>query len=519
MLPKLFFFQLIQCGLLFLPLIFVHLGWATPSVPYMPSWEVRHALAVLSDEANLPITTSHWPLPMYAVQNALDKLPKQLPDHLEDLRDMVVLDLKRFRSNSRLDLQLRTKADGPVAFGENYTPGNSFKASTPVLGGGSYEVVSKLGIKIEQNPNSLKTDFAGFGSGSDSSPQIRPDDSALVIENWGMNFQVFAHQIWWGPSWQSTLTNSNNSPPWTGIGIQRSQVTPSSSPWLSWLGPWNAEWFVARAQDPTVVSGQLNNFYYTGMRFTAKPFRWLEIAASKGMQSGGAGTNYGLNSYLKNVLGQGNHPTNPNADSSAFLAEDSANSIAGFDARISCPYKMGCNLYFESQGEDGSGGNKLPWPNRFLSLSGLESWSKNGRHRYFLEFMQSYCNSWPGDNKGTGCAYTNWAYPQGETNGARWLGSSFGADARVLTLGWLDAKERRSIKVFNGQTSTSVGAYNPSLVAPHGGLIGFTANQKIDLKDFTLSPEITFIKFDQGSSQGNQKLNNLRLGIGLQKYF
>ena len=44
------------------------------SVPYTPSWTARHYLQWLSDHAGLPLTSSHWPLPAAAVEQALSGL-------------------------------------------------------------------------------------------------------------------------------------------------------------------------------------------------------------------------------------------------------------------------------------------------------------------------------------------------------------------------------------------------------------------------------------------------------------
>jgi hypothetical protein len=46
---------------------------------------------------------------------------------------------------------------------------------------------------------------------------------------------------WWGPGWISALSMSNNAHPIPQIGFSRIDTKPSDSPWLSWMGPWQAE--------------------------------------------------------------------------------------------------------------------------------------------------------------------------------------------------------------------------------------------------------------------------------------
>ncbi|MEJ0005777.1 MAG: capsule assembly Wzi family protein [Steroidobacteraceae bacterium] len=52
---------------------------------------------------------------------------------------------------------------------------------------------------------------------------------------------------WWGPGWISALSLSNNARPVPQIGISRLDTSPFKTKWLSWLGPWQAEFFVGGA--------------------------------------------------------------------------------------------------------------------------------------------------------------------------------------------------------------------------------------------------------------------------------
>lgn len=479
---------------------------AAPSVPYMPSWQARHHLQMLSDEADLQITTTHWPLPSLAVQNALNKLPEKLSSNLQESKAFVLKEIARQNGQNKVEVNLRFPAEGPVGYGENYTPGSSVKLTSKVATFGDVvPLATKLGVRIEQNPNSLQTSYSGVGK--EGAIQGRLDDTALVAEKWGVNFQAFAHQNWWGPGWQTSLVNGNNIPAWMGVGIQRSEVTPSESKWLSWLGPWNLELSVAKAQDPVVFQNQPDGYIFSGARLTIKPFSWLELGASRGMQTGGAGRKTSISS----LWGGGTH-TFENS-----TIEDTSNQVAGYDARIRCPSKLNCSIYFQSIGEDANG-NFPHLPNKFMSLSGAEFWSAGGQHRFFTEFMQTYMKSWPGDNKDPG-GYRNWSYPQGYTNGARWIGSSFGGDARVFTLGWFDAKNARMVKFHTGETSTMLGSYVPNSNAPHGKLWGLTANQRFEWDKLMITPELTYTHLEQGQSIGYNRNDNWRVGVNLSRYF
>ena len=90
----------------------------------------------------------------------------------------------------------------------------------------------------------------------------------------GTQLQAWAHRSWWGPGWQSSLVLGNNAPPFYGIGLQRASAARSDSRWLSWMGPWSYEFFIA-GDDDTINSylvgsctGRLPGFSPRRMRST-----------------------------------------------------------------------------------------------------------------------------------------------------------------------------------------------------------------------------------------------------------
>jgi hypothetical protein len=484
---------------------------AEPSVPYMPGWQARNALERLVDEAGLQITTTHWPLPALAVQQALDDLPGDLPPSLLESKLYVANELGKLL-HGKVDAQLRNKADAPVGFGDNYTPGSSIRLSSAATEfGTAVPFAGKIGLRVEASPNSLQTTFSGIGK--EGRVQAKLDDTALVTRISGLNIQAFAHQNWWGPGWQSSLINGNNVPPWMGVGIQRSEVTPSKSKWLSWMGPWSFETFLAKAQDPVLVANQPDGFYFIGSRLTLKPWSWMEIGLTRDIQTAGAGRPSSPYDLLKAIFSpSGEHTLAGNTQ------QDLSNGVAGYDVRVNCPGGVHCAYYFQWMGEDASGQSHLP--NSFMTLGGMEWWSESGRHRVFTEYMQTYTDSFPWNPvKYVGSGYHNWAYPQGFTNGGRWIGSSFGGDARILTIGWLDAEAGRVLKFYTGETSTALGSYDPNtnatgnLIGPHGRLVGVSAQQSFHWNAWTFTPELDYTHLAQGISIGANKTTDIRGGV------
>lgn len=477
---------------------------------------------MLADEAGLDMVITHWPQPAHAVGEALKRLGgdagKPLTPSLQQALALVQDELELTQRGS-LRVTLRNSAEGFVGFGDDYTPGSSTQFESPVWWAGSEEgirVTGRIAARVEENANPVISHASGLGA--NSQVQARLTNSALIATLGGVNLQMFAHNTWWSPGWQSSLLASNNVPAWNAIGLQRAQSGRSESPWLSWIGPWSYEWFVAQAQDPKVIpTGQPTGYLYTGMRITAKPLSWMELAASQMLQSAGSGHYGGLSAYLHGLGGVGS-----NADTASQALKDPGNSLSGFDLRLSCgPLGLRCAAYGQAMGEDAAqGGLGLPIPYKYLTLGGLETWSADGRYRWFMEYANTHCQVKGDPNAGryavgtAGCAYRNSQYPQGETNATRWQGAAFGPDSSMTTLGWYDAQERRLVKLHRGQIGVSVGTYNPLLTnLPGGDTWGLSVKQTFDWAGVRWTPEASYMHLNAGRGQGNYQNSDLRIGV------
>lgn len=479
------------------------------SVSYTPTWQARHHLQWLADEAGLPLPVSHWPLPAAAVQQALDQWvlpPDADADVAEESRRFVRQELASWLTGGRVSLHVRSAVEGLPGYGERYTPGSSVMWSSAEgrWAEGDVSVAGRWGASLEANAHTMPAHLAG--APTEAAYQWRAQGSEAVLA-WGdWQAQVFSRQNWWGPGWQSSMVNGHNSPAWTGAGLQRGTVKPFDSVWLSWMGPWNLEVFVAQAQDPIVVKPQASGFLFSGMRLTMKPKPWLELGLSRGLQVGGAGRPTGVRNFVKAFLGQevNQYPGDP---------PDTSGQIAGYDLRLVCPKAWGhCAGYMQAMGED-SGRRAIPLPKKYMSLWGVEKTLGNGRYRVFAEWMNANAFSLPWEKGGSFPGYLNGVYTQGYTQGGRWAGPATGAGARVLTLGWMDAQEQRQLKLHSGDVATSIGAYSPSLNAPHGRMWGVSASQTVSWKSWSITPELSYTRLAQGTDQGANRRSNLRAGV------
>jgi len=443
------------------------------SVPWTPSVSARHAIEVLVDDGGLPLTVSQWPLPREAVQRALDTLPAELPPALDAARAQVQAEL-RAQQASRIGLTVRERKDALPGFGDDATPGSSLQ-----LRSGEYDgphLALQVGGRLDPVADS-----------GQPRATARLDDSAVAFDAFGIQAQAWAHRSWWGPGWQSALPLSNNAPPLDGIGFQRAAVLPSESPWLSWLGPWNTDFFIARTEGEQ--SGPGSNPLLTGWRFTARPLPLLEIGLTRMAQFGGTGHAETLGSFARAIVG-----SHANAQTVAAQKRDSGNGLAGVDLRLRCPFGVRCAGYAQVMGED----SRKHLPYKYLEVVGAEAWSADSAMRFYFEAAEIGCRETWRKRTTPRCAYTNYAYPDGFTDGNRWLGASIGADGKLLTVGWIDSDWDSSVRLDYGHVGSHAGTFAPSLepLAPGSPLWALSARRSWHFGSTTVTPEFDWTRVE-----------------------
>jgi hypothetical protein len=307
-------------------------------------------------------------------------------------------------------------------------------------------------------------------------------DSAIAVDAFGIQAQAWSHRSWWGPGWQSALPLSNNAPALDGIGFQRAQVLPSQSPWLSWLGPWNMDFFLARTEGEGAGPG--SNPLVSGWRLTARPFSLVEIGLTRMVQFGGSGHPETLGSFARAVGGSHANPKTPEDD-----PVDSGNGLAGADLRIRCPAGVRCAGYAQVMGED----DRKHLPFKYLEVVGAEAWSADGTMRVYLEAAEIGCRqTWRGPTA-PACAYRNYAFPGGYTNGNRWLGAGIGSDGKLLTVGWMDSEWNASLRLDYGHIGSSIDTFGPpiNVSAP---VWAFSARKGWRVGPASLTPEFDWMR-------------------------
>jgi hypothetical protein len=462
------------------------------SVPWMPSIPARHAIELLVDDGGLQLTVGQWPLPRAAVQGALDALPPALPPPLEEARALVQSELNAQRLGL-VSLTVRGTGDALSGFGDDATPGSSLLLRTPELDGP--HLAMQIGGRLDP------VDVTG-----QRRTTARLDDSAVAVDAFGFQLQAWAHRSWWGPGWQSALPLSNNAPAFDGIGLQRASEARSASPWLSWMGPWNLDFFLARTEG--VRTRELGSAsLVSGGRLSFKPFSHVELGLTRMVQFGGEGHAETLGSFLKAVVG-----SHANAQTAAEQSRDSGNGLGGYDIRVRCPGGVRCAAYGQFIGED----DRKHLPYKFLDLVGTEIWSADGRNRLYVEAAEISCReTWKGPPI-PNCAYRNYAFPGGYTSGNRWIGASVGSDGRLVTLGWINSEWDSSIRVDAGRVNSRIGMSDDEGSATQAGrLWAVSARRSWHFGSASLTPEFDWSRVTTATGMRVQARAGLELSTPL----
>ena len=268
---------------------------------------------------------------------------------------------------------------------------------------------------------------AQYVTDPDDDRELRADGSyaGLVLGNW--MFAAAMTDRWWGPGWQGSLILSNNARPIPAFTIDRNSTAPFESKWLSWIGNWdfNTFWgFLESNRDKP-------NARLFGMRFTARPARWLELGVSRTAMWCGSGRPCEFSTFVDLLAGKDNAGDNVSAE------DEPGNQLAGYDIRLTgAGFGLPVALYTQRIGED----EQDLQPALFLTQAGIETWGRMealGDYRLYLEVSDTLCG---GNITGDGtpdCGYDHSIYQTGMRYRGRAIGHSIDNDAEVWTLGAL----------------------------------------------------------------------------------
>lgn len=373
---------------------------------------LREDLQWLADRGVIRLSTSSWPLPLSALDEAL---AARRQDGLSagDAHALAAVEreLGRLRQPLGYGLSLQANTESVPATGFE-APVRAEAQAGAWVQGSSGALAGRLQARRLHQPL------------TDRQSETSLEGSYLAGQVGGQI--IYAGQLahWWGPGQDGSLIWSNAGTAIPGLGLRRGSERPFETPWLAWLGPWHYELFAGRMQHNVQVPGARA----FAMRLRAEPLPGLELGASRMIHWGGPVGDNGPGALWDAFLGRAN------TDAEGGPVN---NEIAGFDARYT--WLAGGNpltAYGQFIGEDETG--KLP--SKYIGLVGLQYkhvW-RNTRLHWHLESADTMTRRLFGAGSKAGepgVAYTHGHYRDGMYHEGLPIGHFLGGDGRVLALG------------------------------------------------------------------------------------
>jgi hypothetical protein len=369
--------------------------------------QLRSDIQILANAHLIDDITTHWPIPWAGICAAL--------------RDQTVIATE--------PVYVREAARRVLAYAKAHMHRDTFTGEAKVdftndpsvvrgfdaLGRNKGEV--QFAFEYMDSDTAVRLSIGAWSDFTGATTKYDPDGSYIAQRIGGA--AVYAGYIshWWGPGWISALSLSNNARPFPQVGIERLDTSPFRTPLLSWLGPWQDEFFVGVLNDERVAK----NTVYVGVRFTFNPFPGFQMGLARTTQMCGTGHPCSISDYF-NLINDPNAPNHTNDEGLFDLHY--TNTIRGY------PFE----IYTQFMNEDSN-----PIVHSVTShLVGASVWVpiRKNSMRVTLEYTDSVptLNIFSFGNVDHGAAYNNYDYVDGMRYRGRTLGFSLDSDSRLLSL-------------------------------------------------------------------------------------
>ncbi len=332
------------------------------------------------------------------------------------------------KSQTRLKAQTGIENKRFTSFGDTQSDKNSITVHTSTM---SDNFALKIAPSYTNNPQ--------------DGEETRFDESyvAAFMGNWVLSFG--RQNRWYGPTWDTSLSLTNNARPITAFSISRKSAEAFIIPFTEFDIPWTVTSFMGQMDDERTVKDTL----LWGFRLNFKPFKNLELGITRLAQWGGEGHSQSLSTFGDILLGKTNcgindvvcDENNPNP----------ANQQAGYDLRYSFNlFDVPMSFYGQKFAEDGKEGtfNYLTKAQPQVGFDAhLNIFGKAST--VFIELADSLADCGERDKIGD-CYYEHSTYTTGMRYNGRSIGSTYENDSKTYVLGaisQLDINTRLTTKI------------------------------------------------------------------------
>ncbi|MDR8726488.1 hypothetical protein FEQ05_03538 [Burkholderia pseudomultivorans] len=392
---------------------------ASPLVIGAGDDNLRGDLQWLADRGIIQLSTSTWPLPVDAIQGALDHADlASLATADQAALDRVRTKLLRLQ-NPIPELRLGVKTSTsqiPHAFADQPIGNQEASISSSLA---NFWIGGRLQVgTIRATP---------YSGGSNTNL----DGSYIGIEALGQLLYFGRVDRFWGPGSTGSLGLGNTARPLTAVTLQRASNAAPESRWLNWIGPWTYQIFEGEEQDYNAVPGT----HVFGMRLQFKPFNAVEIGLYRAWQWGGDGRPYGWSAWWNNFKGN----SNLGDAAGVTMANKSGAQQAGGDIRWNTSvFGFPWATYAQINGADGGGNGNfhLPSHNAFLIGSELKTLFQDNAMTWRVEAVDTKASRFFGlGGDGSGGIYTSQVWTDGYYQQGLPLGYAIGGDGKLFSAG------------------------------------------------------------------------------------
>lgn len=332
------------------------------------------------------------------------------------------------RNQTRFKAKVGIKNKSFTTFGDQGSDKNSFSVHSSIMYG---NFAAKFSPSYTHDPV--------------DGEKTRLDESyiAAFVGNWVLS--LGRQNRWYGPTWDTSLSLTNNARPITALSLSRKSAEAFIVPFTEFDIPWTVTTFMGRMDDDRVVKNTL----LWGFRLNLKPFKNLELGITRLAQWGGDGRSTGLGTFWDVFIGR----TNCGIDD--LVCDDNtqnpANQQAGYDLRYSFNlFDIPMSLYGQKFAEDGSEGT-LQYVTKAQPQIGFDAHLNlfGKPSTVFIELTDSLADCGERDNIGD-CYYEHSSYATGMRYNGRSIGSTYDNDSKTYILGaisQLDVNTRLTAKV------------------------------------------------------------------------